>query len=78
MARWGVPVPPHDDAEEKTELALMFDDAEFQHDPEEPRTDPWRRRLRTAGCRGGVRRDHRVGPEDGFEHRFGRGGAVRA
>ena len=34
MARWGVPVPPHDAAEEKTELALVFDDAEFQHDPD--------------------------------------------
>ena len=32
MARWGVPVP-HGDDEEKTELALSFDDAEFQHDP---------------------------------------------
>jgi polyphosphate kinase 2 (PPK2 family) len=32
MARWGVPVPPHDAAEEKTELALVFDDAEFQPD----------------------------------------------
>jgi polyphosphate kinase 2 (PPK2 family) len=32
MARWGVPVP-HSDDEEKTELALSFDDAEFQHDP---------------------------------------------
>ena len=31
MARWGVPVPPRDD--EKTELALSFDDAEFQQDP---------------------------------------------
>jgi len=28
----GVPVPPHDAAEEKTELALVFDDAEFQPD----------------------------------------------
>ncbi len=34
MARWGVPVPPHDAAEEKTELALVFDDAEFQPDPD--------------------------------------------
>ena len=32
MERWGVPVP-HSDDEEKTELALSFDDAEFQHDP---------------------------------------------
>ena len=32
MERWGVPVP-HGDDEEKTELALSFDDAEFQHDP---------------------------------------------
>ena len=31
MARWGVPVPARDD--EKTELALSFDDAEFQQDP---------------------------------------------
>jgi AMP-polyphosphate phosphotransferase len=31
MVRWGVPVPASDD--EKTELALSFDDAEFQHDP---------------------------------------------
>jgi polyphosphate kinase 2 (PPK2 family) len=36
MARWGVPVPLDDDAGQKTELALMFDDAEFQHEPEEP------------------------------------------
>jgi hypothetical protein len=32
MERWGVPVP-HGDDEEKTELALSFDDAEFQQDP---------------------------------------------
>ena len=32
MERWGVPVP-HSDDEEETELALSFDDAEFQHDP---------------------------------------------
>jgi polyphosphate kinase 2 (PPK2 family) len=32
MLRWGVPVPDRDD-EERTELALSFDDAEFQHDP---------------------------------------------
>jgi hypothetical protein len=32
MERWGVPVP-HSDDEEKTELALSFDDAEFQQDP---------------------------------------------
>ncbi len=31
MVRWGVPVPPSHD--EKTELALSFDDAEFQQDP---------------------------------------------
>jgi polyphosphate kinase 2 (PPK2 family) len=31
MERWGVPVPPSHD--EKTELALSFDDAEFQQDP---------------------------------------------
>jgi polyphosphate kinase 2 (PPK2 family) len=31
MERWGVPVPHGD--EEATELALSFDDAEFQHDP---------------------------------------------
>jgi hypothetical protein len=31
MARWGIHVPASDD--EKTELALSFDDAEFQHDP---------------------------------------------
>ena len=36
MARWGIPVPPHDAAEEKTELALVFDDAEFQHEPDAP------------------------------------------
>ena len=29
MRRWGVPVPPHDAAEEETELALVYDDAEF-------------------------------------------------
>ena len=32
MERWGVPVPRSDD-EETTELALSFDDAEFQHGP---------------------------------------------
>jgi hypothetical protein len=32
MLRWGVPVPASDD-EETTELALSFDDAEFQHGP---------------------------------------------
>ena len=42
MARWGVPVPPHDAAEEKTELALVFDDAEFQ---------PGSRRRTPNGCR---------------------------
>jgi polyphosphate kinase 2 (PPK2 family) len=31
MLRWGVPVPALDD--EETELALSFDDAEFQHGP---------------------------------------------
>ena len=36
MARWGIPVPPHDAAEEKTELALVFDDAEFQPEPDAP------------------------------------------
>jgi AMP-polyphosphate phosphotransferase len=36
MARWGVPVPLSDAAGEKTELALMFDDPEFQHGPEGP------------------------------------------
>jgi polyphosphate kinase 2 (PPK2 family) len=34
MARWGVPVPSHDAAEEETELALMLDDPEFQLDPD--------------------------------------------
>jgi hypothetical protein len=33
MARWGVPVPSHDAADEETELALMLDDPEFQHGP---------------------------------------------
>jgi polyphosphate kinase 2 (PPK2 family) len=33
MERWGVPVPGHDASEEKTELALVADDAEFQSDP---------------------------------------------
>ena len=32
MRRWGIPVPPHDAAEEETELALVYDDAEFQPD----------------------------------------------
>ena len=36
MERWGIPVPPHDAAEEKTELALVFDDAEFQPDLDAP------------------------------------------
>jgi polyphosphate kinase 2 (PPK2 family) len=34
MARWGIPVPLHDAAEEKTELALVYDDAEFVSDAE--------------------------------------------
>ncbi len=36
MERWGVPVPPYDDEEEQTELALALDDAEFQPDPDSP------------------------------------------
>ena len=36
MERWGVPVPSNDEAEEKTELALVLDDPEFQHGPEGP------------------------------------------
>ncbi len=36
MERWGIPVPPHDAAEEKTELALVFDDAEFGPDVDAP------------------------------------------
>ena len=36
MARWGVPVPLYDEAGEQTELALMFDDPEFQHGPAGP------------------------------------------
>jgi polyphosphate kinase 2 (PPK2 family) len=34
MERWGVPVPPHGAEEERTELALVFDDAEFGADPD--------------------------------------------
>lgn len=37
MARWGVPVPGTDATEEDRELALMFDDPEFQHGPGEHR-----------------------------------------
>jgi len=33
MERWGVPVPPRGAEEERTELALVFDDAEFGADP---------------------------------------------
>ncbi len=40
MARWGIPVPLHDDAEEKTELALVFDDAEFQSDADAASNGP--------------------------------------
>jgi polyphosphate kinase 2 (PPK2 family) len=36
MARWGVSVPSHDAAGEETELALVFDDAEFITEPEGP------------------------------------------
>jgi hypothetical protein len=36
MERWGVPVPPKDADEEKTELALVVDDAEFQLGPDAP------------------------------------------
>ncbi len=35
MLRWGVPVPGTDAAEEDTELALMFDDPEFQDGPDD-------------------------------------------
>ena len=55
MARWGVPVPPHDAAEEKTELALVFDDAEFQTGPgriPERRPRCRRKRRRRHGLRG--------------------------
>jgi AMP-polyphosphate phosphotransferase len=34
MEHWGVPVPSRDDADEKTELALVVDDAEFEPDPD--------------------------------------------
>ena len=50
MERWGVPVPRSDD-EEKTELALSFDDAEFQHDPA-----PSVRAVGRRGRSGAVRR----------------------
>ena len=33
MERWGVSVPPRGAEEERTELALVFDDAEFGADP---------------------------------------------
>jgi polyphosphate kinase 2 (PPK2 family) len=36
MERWGIDVPSNDEAEEKTELALMLDDPEFQHGPDVP------------------------------------------
>jgi polyphosphate kinase 2 (PPK2 family) len=36
MERWGVPVPPHGAEEERTELALVFDDAEFVGDAASP------------------------------------------
>jgi polyphosphate kinase 2 (PPK2 family) len=39
MERWGVPVPPHDAIEEKMELALVADDAEFHPDPERSPAD---------------------------------------
>ena len=39
MARWGVPVPSHDEADEKTEMALWFDDPEFQLGPDGPTND---------------------------------------
>ena len=41
MRRWGVPVPPHDAAEEETELALVHDDAEFEPDLDGSWTDGW-------------------------------------
>ncbi len=41
MRRWGVPVPPYDAAEEQTELALAFDDAEFQLDLDGSWADGW-------------------------------------
>jgi polyphosphate kinase 2 (PPK2 family) len=34
MRRWGVPVPSRQAEDEKTELALVADDAEYQPDPE--------------------------------------------
>jgi len=36
MARWGIVVPSDDEEEQRTELALAFDDAEYQPDPEPP------------------------------------------
>jgi AMP-polyphosphate phosphotransferase len=36
MARWGIAVPSDDEEEQRTELALAFDDAEYQPDPEPP------------------------------------------
>jgi polyphosphate kinase 2 (PPK2 family) len=39
MERWGVPVPAHDASEEKTELALVLDDAEVPRDPKRSRSD---------------------------------------
>jgi hypothetical protein len=40
MARWGVSVPGHDAAGEETELALVFDDAEFILEPDGPAPAP--------------------------------------
>jgi len=50
-------VPPHDAAEEKTELALVFDDAEFQPDLDAPNG-------------GGDALDQDVGSQDQDEERI--------
>ena len=71
MRRWGIPVPPHDAAEEETELALVYDDAEFQPESDGSWADG-------ADGAGGAR----SGPVDrsdrGSERRTGRGLADRS
>ena len=57
MERWGIPVPPHDAAEEKTELALVFDDAESNL--------TWTRQTAPPGAR-----DQDAGSQDEDEERI--------
>ncbi len=69
MRRWGIPVPPHDAAEEETELALVYDDAEFQPDADWS----WANGAdgSVGGDRSGAPDNNRAGPGDPSADRSG-------